>query len=300
MTLIPKLGIVNSRGSSTMKIDLNSIEKTLLVPLWGRAKLSREPNPLLNDIKAIELVELIDYDFSTIDRITSQTSTALPVNVDNTVDLAGYLMYVARAKQFDDKIRAYITKHPCASVVNIGAGLDTTFYRLDNGTIYWYDLDLPNVIAIRKQLLEEHDRTTYISKSLLDISWCKDVEHTADGVFMIAGGVLPYFEESHVKQFFLSLADNFPGAEIVFDVTSQLSAIFMSLNAWRMEIEGAQVKWAVKDANEMARWDTRIRVIEQFPYFRGVPRDPVWGEEIKIWMDFMDEIKICNIFHISV
>jgi len=283
-----------------VKIDLNSIEKTLLVPLWGRAKLSRASNPLLNDIKAIELVELIDYDFSTIDRITSQTSTALPVNVDDTVDLAGYLMYVARAKQFDDKIKAYITEHPRTSVVNIGAGLDTTFYRLDNGAIHWYDLDLPNVIAIRKQLLEEPDRTACISKSLLDMSWCKDIEHTDDGVFMIAGGVLPYFEEPQVKNFFLSLADNFPGGEIVFDVTSQLSAIVMSLNAWRMEIEGAQVKWAVKDANEVAQWDTRIRVIEQFPYFRGIPRDPAWGEEIKIWMDFMDEIKICNIFHLSV
>lgn len=283
-----------------MKVDLNSIEKTLLIPLWGRAKLSREHNALLTDSKAIELVELLDYDFSTVDRIPFQTSTALHVNVDDVTDFAGNLMYVARAKQFDDKIQVYITEHPNASIVNIGAGLDTTFYRVDNGTIYWYDLDLPSVIEIRKQLLPESDRTTYISKSLLDMSWCKCIEHTEDGVFMIAGGVLPYFEESQVKRFFLSLADNFPGAEIVFDVTSTLSAIVMNLNALRMEIEGVQVKWDVQDAKEMAQWDTRIRVIEQFPYFRGIPRNPAWGEEIKIWMDFIDEIKISNIFHVSV
>jgi O-methyltransferase involved in polyketide biosynthesis len=283
-----------------MKIDLNSIEMTLLFPLWGRAKLSREHNPLLNDIKAIELVEQIDHDFSTFDRIPFQTSTALHVNVDDTADLACNLVYVARAKQFDDKIQAYITEHPRASIVNIGAGLDTTFYRVDNGTIHWYDLDLPAVIDVRKQLLPEPDRVTYIAGSLLDPSWCDDIEHTEDGVFMVAGGVLPYFEELEVKHFFSSLADNLPGTEIVFDVTSKLSALTGNLNLWKMGIEGVHIKWTVNDANDMTQWDTRVRVIEQFPYFRGIPRDPVWGEEIKIWMDFMDEIKISNIFHVSV
>ena len=67
-----------------------------------------------------------------------------------------------------------------------------------------------------------------------------------------------------------------------------------------MGIEGVDIKWTVNDVNDMTQWDTRVRVIEQFPYFRGIPRDPVWGEEIKIWMDFMDEIKISNIFHVSV
>ena len=84
-----------------------------------------------------------------------------------------YLLFaaVARAKQFDDKVRAYITVHPRASVVNIGAGLDTAFYRVDNGLIHWYDLDLPLVINFRRQLLLEPERVTFIAKSFLDPSW---------------------------------------------------------------------------------------------------------------------------------
>ena len=283
-----------------MKINLNAIEETLLLPLWSRATLSRGPNSLLNDTKAIELVEQIDYDFSMFDTISFQTFTVSHVNIDDTVCLASNLMFAARAKQFDDKIRAYIAEHPRASIVNIGAGLDTTFYRVDNGAIHWYDLDLPAVIEIRKQLLPEPDRTTYIAKSLLDPSWCKDIKHTEDGIFIIAGGVLPYFEEFQVKRFFSSLADNLPGVEIVFDVTSKLSALAANLNLWKMGVEGVHIEWTVNDVNDMKQWDTRVRVIEQFPYFRGIPRDPVWGEEIKIWMDFMDEIKIYNIFHVSV
>ena len=110
-----------------IKINLTGVSETLLGPLWGRAKLSRERNPVLNDAKAIELIEQIDYDFSTIER-----------NIPPEVDL----LIVARAKQFDDKVKAYIAEYPRASVVNIGAGLDTTFYRIDNGTVHWYDLDL--------------------------------------------------------------------------------------------------------------------------------------------------------------
>ena len=98
------------------------------------------------------------------------------------------------------------------------------------GLIHWYDLDLPAVIDIRKQLLPEPDRVTYIAKSLLDPSWCKDIKHTEDGVFMIAGGVLGWFEEAQVKQFFSMLADNFPDGEIVFDAMSRLDGGFRDMD----------------------------------------------------------------------
>lgn len=87
----------------------------------------------------------------------------------------------------------YITEHPRASVINLGAGLDTTFYRIDNGLIHWYDLDLPTVIDLRRQLLLDHDRVTYIAKSFLDPSWCEEV-NAQNGVFMIAAGLFHYFE----------------------------------------------------------------------------------------------------------
>jgi len=279
----------NGMIKDRINIDLDAVEKTLLIPLWSRAKLSREHAPLLNDAKAIEIVEKIDLDFSTLD-------TALRFE--------GALLNAVRSKQFDDKIKAYIAEHPRASVVNIGAGLDTTFYRIDNGLIHWYDLDLPDVIAIRRQLLPEPDRTTYIARSLLDPSWCKDVKHTEKGVFTIAGGVLIWFDEPQVKQFFSLLADNFPGGEIVFDAIPKLSAL---LGKWSLRrslrgagIKEARVKWTLKDANKITKWDTRIKVVEQFPYFRDIPRNPAWGGRTKRWMDFVDKHKTSNIFHLQV
>jgi O-methyltransferase involved in polyketide biosynthesis len=110
--------------------------------------------------------------------------------------------------------------HPRASVVDIGSGLDTAFYRVDYGSIHWYDLDLPTAIDLRRQLLPETDRVTYLAKSFLDPSWYKEV-NAQNGVFMIAAGLFHYFGEAQIRQFFSLLTDSFPSGEIVFDVESK-------------------------------------------------------------------------------
>ena len=266
-----------------MKIDLNNVEETLLIPLWGRAQLSREHNSLLNDTKALEIIEQIDYDFSKLDRHSFFRRD---------------LWFAIRAKQFDDKIKAYITEHPRASFVNIGAGLDTTFYRVDNGTIHWYDLDLPAVIEIRKRLIPETDRTIYIAKSLFDQSWYADVKNTEDGVFLMAAGVLFYFEESQVRHFFSSLADNLPRCEIVFDALLKLGVFFSNWSVRKAGMKGVTVKWALKDANEFTKWDKRITLIDQLPLFKNIPRDPSWSIGIRRFMDFSDKYRVLNIFHL--
>ena len=200
-----------------VKVRLGGVSASMLFPLWGRAQVSKEYSSLFYDAKAVELVEKIDYDFSASD----MPFVGIMLNIIRKGNLLPMFSLVAlMAKQFDDKIKTYITEHPHASVVNIGAGLDATFYRVDNGLIRWYDLDLPDAIDVRRQLLPEPDRVTCIAKSLLDPSWCKDI-NTRDGVFMIAEAVLQFFEESEMKQFFSMLADNFPEGEIVFTTMSR-------------------------------------------------------------------------------
>lgn len=192
---------------SKIKVDLSGIPQTSLLILYGRAKVSKEHGSLFNDTKALELVERLDYDFSTEKAITD------------------YLLFAsaARAMQFDNKVKEYITEHPYASVVNLGAGFETEFYRIDNGKIHWYDLDLPELIEVRKQLLPETDRSTCIAKSFLDPEWCTDID-TQNGVLIIACGLLRYFDEAKVRQLFLLLADHFPGCEVVFDIESKSSS----------------------------------------------------------------------------
>jgi O-methyltransferase involved in polyketide biosynthesis len=338
-----------------VKINLSGISRTLLTPLWERAQFSKEHSSLFNDPKAIEIVDKLDYDFPMSPQIPFLSHLSL--------------LFAARAKQFDDAINAYIIKHPRASLVNIGCGLDTTFYRIDNGFIHWYDLDLPRVIELRKQLIPETERSTCIAKSILDPTWCKDLRNTDDGVFMIAGGVLMYFEESMVTQFFSLIADNLAGGEIVFDAPSKLDDDFEiwmkqlsqeqreelsaawgkalkgwwqrasqdrkdeliaalksptkprgtewidfktwweelsnegkeeALHAFRSPSHREAHKWALEDADELVRWDNRITVIDRFPLFQNIPRDPSLSIAIRKFMDYSDEHSMLTIFHFRV
>jgi len=353
-----------------VKVELSGMSASMLGCLWGRAQVSKEYSSLFYDAKAVELVEKIDYDFSASDVPFEDIMSSISRNIT----LPEFRLGTLRAKQFDEKAKAYIAEHPYASVINIAAGLDTTFYRVDNGLIHWYDLDLPAVIDIRKQLLPEPDRVTYIAKSLLDPSWFEDVKYTEDGVFMIAGGVnrvLHSFEEAQVKQFFSMLADNFPDGEIVFDAVSRSDGGFRTwidrfppeqrdamraawmeamkgwwekapqnqknkvnnmiatletptkpkgkewsdIEAWWDQLSDTEKEealrdlmtafrgrvgtWVPNDINEIARWDSRISVIDQFPMFKNMPRDSL-SAEMRRFMDYSDERIGSSIIHLRV
>jgi O-methyltransferase involved in polyketide biosynthesis len=202
-----------------VKVKLGGVSQTMLSCLWRRAQLSKKYSSLFYDEKAIELVEKIDYDdLAASDDGPLEDLELSFFQVAQQLDLPEFGLFTLRARQFDEMAKKYIAAHPRASIVNLGAGLDTTFYRVDNGLIHWYDLDLPAVIDVRRQLLPEPDRVTYIAKSMFDPSWCKDVRHAEEGIFIVVGGVLQFFDEAQVRQFFSMLADNFDGGELVFDV----------------------------------------------------------------------------------
>ena len=118
-------------------LQLENVQKTLLLPLWGRAVETQKKKPPLLDTTAVEIVKKIDYDFSTIALNTSTISQ---------------LGWIARSLHIDRTINRFIHEYPRATIVNIGCGLDTTFERIDNGKIYWYDLDLPPVISLEKRI----------------------------------------------------------------------------------------------------------------------------------------------------
>ncbi len=279
-----------------VKVKLSGVSASMLRCLWSRAQLSKEYSSLFYDAKAVELVERIDYDFSASDMpfegIMFNISRKLNLPEFNLPELG---LFTLRSKQFDEKVKAYIAEHPRASVVNIGAGLDATFYRIDNGLIHWYDLDLPAVIDIRRQLLPEPDRVTYIAKSLLDPSWCKDV-NTENGIFMIAGGIFMWFEEAQAKQFFSMLADNFPDDEIVFDAMSRSDNDFGGTWIDRLPQEQrdtmrAALVEALKDWWEKAPQDQKDKVTDMIATLKipTKPKGKEWSDLEAWWNQLSDK-----------
>ncbi len=267
-----------------MTVTLGLLEKTVVVPLWHRAQVTKVKPELLNDPKAVDLIEQIDYDFSTFEQRFTLTDS---------------LRSAARMRQSDDEVRAYIKTHPYASVVNLAAGLDTAFYRVDNGSIEWYDLDLPNVIALRKRLLPETERVKYIAKSLFDTSWYADIDHSDNGVFMLARGVLWFFEEVEVKKFLTSLADALPGAELVCDACSKLGAAMVTGSLKNVGMGDVKVKWMIGDAHVITRWDSRLKVIDQAPVY-SIPRNSIAEEQTVSNSELSDQIYAISIVHLRV
>jgi len=270
--------------STTNAVELGGVQETLLLPLWGRAVETRKARPLLVDQTAVRIIETLDYDFSTIAQGISPITQ---------------LAWIARSLHMDRTIQEFLKHHPNATFVNLGCGLDTTFERVDNGRLCWYDLDFPDVVELRRKFITESDRRKFIASSLLDNAWSRQLK-TADAIFFLAAGVLYYLEESQVKAFLIKLADGFAGSEIVFDACSPLGLKMANkkvIKAGGMD-ESAILKWELHRAQDMRSWDSRIAVIADYPIFRNVKHGLSIHEK---WGTFLsDLLRIMSIVHLRL
>ncbi|MGB9454769.1 MAG: class I SAM-dependent methyltransferase [Bryobacteraceae bacterium] len=265
-------------------LELGPVQKTLLLPLWGRAIETGKARPLLVDRTAAGILATLYYDFSTIARNISPITR---------------LSWIARSLHTDRTIRDFLARYPDATIVNLGCGLDTTFERIDNGRLHWYDLDLPDVIELRKRFIQESGRRQFIACSLLDDAWLPRVQ-PAGAIFFVASGVFYYFEEFQIKALFIRLADTFPGCEVLFDACSPSGLRIANkkvIKAGGMD-ESAVLKWGIRQAGEMQSWDGRISVLEECPMFRHFGRD--LGIKAKWGMWLTDSLRIMSMVHLRL
>ncbi|MFE7897765.1 class I SAM-dependent methyltransferase [Streptomyces sp. NPDC057424] len=180
--------------------QLGTVQETLLIPLYARAMENRKEFPLLRDVRAEEIVAGIDYDFARFDGLPSLTGAML------------------RTVLFDRWVADFLAAHPDATVVEIGTGLNTRYERLDNGRVRWFDLDLPDVIDLRRAFFADTPRRTMVAASVTDEAWAAEVASRTDGPYLlVAEAVLPYLYESDVRRVVDLLSDRFPGSLLALD-----------------------------------------------------------------------------------
>ncbi len=179
-------------------VDITGVPETMLWPLWHRAAEQRRARPLLHDPLSARLVERIDYDF--------RGRFGRPS-----------VLHAVRARLCDDLVKDYARgcdEEPL--VIALGDGLDTQCWRLDDETIRWFSIDLPEAMTVRQRLLPPHPRQRNIACSVLDPAWLEQVPaHSAP--FVSAAGLLMYFDERDVVRLLATVADRFPAATIYFD-----------------------------------------------------------------------------------
>ena len=183
-----------------MMKELGAVEETMLIPLYARAVTTR--SGLFHDPCAVRIVEALDYNFR---RLADRTHV---------------LGSVFRTAMFDEMLGAFLRRCPRATIVEIGAGLNARFERVDNGMLQWIDVDLPNVMRLRRQFFRETRRRRMVTSSVLDPDWIEPVIRAGGPYFVIAEGVFGYLPADHVKRALTLIAEQLPTARVTFDTTA--------------------------------------------------------------------------------
>jgi len=246
-------------------IEQNTVQETLVIPLYGRKVCSDRFPKLFSDPEAERLCAMLDYDFA-----------GKGARMEGTLGLFGALEVAQRQYDLGCEVRAYLKEHPRAAVVNLGCGLDDTFRKCDNGTCLGYNLDMPDVIAIRDRLLPAGEREVNLGCDLNDEGWMDSIDASGGAVFY-AAGVFYYFKTGQIRALFSRMARRFPGAVLAFDACNRRGARMMT-KTW---LKGAGIDdvgayFSLEDPMELAGWDERFADVSSKSYMRGY-RD-IYGE----------------------
>jgi O-methyltransferase involved in polyketide biosynthesis len=264
---------------------LQGVQRTLMLPLWGRATFSKLYPEILTDNEAVNIVNSLNYDFSEIEKAFGEY---------------GGLSYIIRGRKIDDTIKHFVLEYPNATIVNIGAGLDTTFSRVDNGTIYWYDLDLDDVIILRKTLISEGPRNICIAKSVFDYSWVKDIRfNVKDGILFVAGGIFCYFMENNVQNLFITLAEKFPDGEIYFDGETKTALKISNRMIKKSGHKEANLHFYINNQKIFTSWSPLIYLQSVDPCFKNIKRDKRWKISTRMNMTLCDLLKMVSFYHLK-
>ncbi|MBE6025975.1 MAG: class I SAM-dependent methyltransferase [Clostridiales bacterium] len=239
-------------------IEKNTVQETLVIPLLGRLVCSEHYPELFRDSEAKRICDSLDYDFAEKRK-----------KMETTMGLFGALEVAQR--QYDLRLEAesYLKDHPKAAVVNLGCGLDDTVGACDNGMRLGYNLDFPDVIKVRNEILPAGEREQNIGCDLNDFSWMDRIDATEGAVFF-AAGVFYYFKTEDVKKLFRKMAERFPGAVLAFDSCNARGAKMMR-STWLKEagITDVSAYFSLEDEKELTGWCENFRSVTAKSYMRG-------------------------------
>jgi O-methyltransferase involved in polyketide biosynthesis len=228
-------------------VTLGDVQETLLIPLYARAVETRRKRPMLRDPRAVEMVEAIDYDFTRF----NQPPTLLGC--------------VLRTAVIDGWVRDFLAEHPAGTVVEIGAGLNTRFERVDNGALHWIDLDLPDAIDLRRRFFTDSGRQHMLAGSILDPAWIDAVKQSPPPYFFAIEAVLMYLAETDVRRALGLIGEHFPGAHVALDTGGR----FMVDRQHRhptMKFMAARMRWSCDDPRDLESWNVGLQLRTSWTY----------------------------------
>jgi O-methyltransferase involved in polyketide biosynthesis len=265
-----------------MLTGIGDIAATSFVTLYCHALETLSDDPILSDPKSVEITTELNKTLSlsehTLDRIL----------VAGTLDKRLVIHIAIRAKKYDDYARNFLQRFPDGVVVNIGCGLDSRFLRIDNGHVIFYDLDLPEIIAIKKAYFNETDRYHLIASSVLDYDWMTAVlRHRGPFLFM-AEGVFMYLDGKDVRSLVLKIQETFRGSELLCEVVNSLwlRPLLKKILDYKMQRQvhlgkDAMFRSGIHNSREMEQWHSGIQFLGEWSYFDSEEKKLGWLKVLK-------------------
>lgn len=221
-------------------ISLDKEKETLLVPLYGKAKETRKRKPILYDIKAVEIIEKIAYEFKSL-KIPGKTNT----------------MMCLRAKLIDNYTKKFLKERNDTVVLHLGCGLDSRYLRVDNKNANWYDLDFEEVINIRKEFFQESEKYHLIASSVTHPDWIENIPVGHANYLVIAEGLFMYLKEDEIKALLNQIKKRTHNYTLIFDAFSIYTAKKVK-NHPSIKKTGAQIHWGVDNNKELEKWNSEF------------------------------------------
>ena len=257
---------------------LGVVEDTLFVPMLGRIYASEHCPQILYDKKALELKNKLPSDL-------------IEQNKQNQYTL---LASASRSANMDRFIQSFLERRPNGVIVQLGCGLETTYYRCDNRRTHWYAVDLPHVIDYRRELLPELERETYLAGDAFSEDWIRQVrtEFPDAPILVTAGGLFHYFEENKVVAL-LRMIGQSGNMEVVFDTVNKKGMAMMQKKYMKQVGHAdAQMFFYVDAAKELAaKIRGNVKVIAEEPYYRYIPKNGL-KLSTKVSMAVSDQFKM--------
>ena len=235
-----------------MELQLGDVQTTAWIPLAIKANETMRKNPRIRDEKAVEIIRTLNIDTKPYDKFLSHEGV------------------VARTIMLDRQLKKLIEKKPDLTVINIGAGFDNRFSRVDNGSIQWFDVDLPDAMAVRKKAFPERERVTMIAGNALENGWCEEVKaalgERRPKPVVIAEGLFMYFTLEQIRTFLDILKESFPQGGML--IAEQNSKMMMKNEKHHDTVKNTNAHFVsgTDTAQEIADLTDGIRLIEEHSF----------------------------------
>lgn len=254
--------------SQKMSPQLGGVPETLLIPLWARAEEQKRPDPIIVDPEAVRIVQELDYDFDNFRRKRVETEN-----------------FCVRSRVMDEVIAEILSETPGRTVVEFGPGLDTRSARLGHLAGQWLEVDLPEVIELRRRFFSPGPECSTVACSMTEDAWKEEVPVRNFPPLFIAEGVFYFFSAEQIRTFLSGLKQSFPDCDLVFDA---ISSWFLKFSNMRHPLASSRMQFSLQpNASDLPSWDPDFAVEKYVgygdsPYYDGVMNRFSWWKRAAV------------------